>query len=112
MKERMAEADLVVCRAGAMTLTEIAAMKKAAILIPSPYVAYNHQYYNAKALSDVGAAVLVEEANLSSGLLTRTIEELAQNGHQREQMEAQIGAFAAKDANKEIWEQILEMIEK
>ena len=112
MPLQMAAADLIVCRAGAMTLTEIAAMKKAAILIPSPYVAYNHQYYNAKALSDVGAAVLVEEANLSSGLLTRTIEELAQNDHQREQMEAQIGAFAAKDANKEIWEQILEMIEK
>ncbi len=112
MPLQMTAADLIVCRAGAMTLTEIAAMKKTAILVPSPYVAYNHQYYNAKALSDAGAAVLVEEANLSSGLLTQTIEELASDDCRRAQMEAQIGGFAAKDANKEIWEQILEMIGK
>lgn len=112
MPLQMTAADLIVCRAGAMTLTEIAAMKKAAILVPSPYVAYNHQFYNAKALSDVGAAVLVEEADLSSGVLTRSIENLAQNAHQREKMEAEIGVFAAKDANREIWEQILEMIGK
>ncbi len=112
MPLQMTAADLIVCRAGAMTLTEIAAMKKAAILIPSPHVASNHQYYNAKALADAGAAVLIEEGNLATGALTRTIEELVCDAERRRAMESKINAFAAKDANREIWEQILEMIEK
>ena len=55
----MAAADLVICRAGAMTLTEIARMKKPAIVIPSPNVVENHQYKNAKVLADAGAAILL-----------------------------------------------------
>ena len=58
----MAAADLVICRAGAMTLTELASMGKAAILIPSPNVTDNHQYKNAKVLSDAGAAKLIQES--------------------------------------------------
>ena len=112
MPLQMTAADLIVCRAGAMTLTEIAAMKKAAILIPSPYVAYNHQYYNAKTLSDADGAMLVEEAELTSGALTTAIEDLAQDESKRKLMQEKIGAFAAKDANREIWEQILEMTKR
>ncbi len=112
MPLQMTAADLIVCRAGAMTLSEIASMKKAAILIPSPYVAANHQYFNAKALADAGAAILVEESLLPSGLLTSTIQELARDAKRTRSMEERIGAFSAEDANHEIWKQILEMIEK
>jgi len=112
MPLQMTAADLIVCRAGAMTLSEIALMKKAAILIPSPYVAANHQYYNAKALADAGAAILVEEASLPSEVLTQTVRELAEDSERIKAMEERIGAFSAEDANHVIWKQILEMVKQ
>ena len=60
MPKQMAAADLVISRAGAMTLSELAGMHKPCILVPSPYVTANHQYVNAKTLADAGAAVLVD----------------------------------------------------
>ena len=59
----LAAADLVICRAGAITLSELEATGKASILIPSPNVAENHQYHNAMVLQNHGAAVVVEEKN-------------------------------------------------
>jgi UDP-N-acetylglucosamine--N-acetylmuramyl-(pentapeptide) pyrophosphoryl-undecaprenol N-acetylglucosamine transferase len=72
----MKNADLLVCRAGATTLTEICAMGMPSILIPSPFVPNNHQYYNGKALTDRDAAIMIEEKDLSGELLSRTIKEL------------------------------------
>lgn len=57
----MAAADVVICRSGASSLSEVEAMGKASILIPSPNVAENHQYHNAMALVSKDAAVLIEE---------------------------------------------------
>ena len=54
-------ADAVICRAGAMTISEMALLGRACILIPSPNVVNNHQYENAKRLADAGAAILLEE---------------------------------------------------
>ena len=66
--ENMAEAyvwaDLVICRAGAMTISELIATKSIAILIPFPYAVDDHQTQNAKKLSDVGAGLLLDESNL------------------------------------------------
>ena len=62
----MSAADLIVSRAGAIALSEITASGKPSVLIPSPNVTNNHQYYNAKALADAGAAVLVEESSLEN----------------------------------------------
>ena len=61
MPEMLAAADLVISRAGALTLAEIAAVGRASVLIPSPNVAENHQYHNAMQLQKLGAAVVVEE---------------------------------------------------
>ncbi len=69
-------ADLVICRAGAMTLSELTAAGKASILIPSPYVAENHQYHNAKALADIGASILIEQKDLDGSILAREVEAL------------------------------------
>ncbi|MBR5641704.1 MAG: undecaprenyldiphospho-muramoylpentapeptide beta-N-acetylglucosaminyltransferase [Firmicutes bacterium] len=63
----MSAADLIVSRAGAIALSEITASGKPSILIPSPNVTNNHQYFNAKSLADAGAAVLIEETELQSG---------------------------------------------
>lgn len=111
MPELMAAADIVICRAGAMTLSEIALMRKAAIIIPSPNVTDNHQYKNAKVLSDAGAATLIEESELTEGRLAREIAYLAENVAQREKMEASIARFAEKNAGKLILREIQQLTE-
>jgi UDP-N-acetylglucosamine--N-acetylmuramyl-(pentapeptide) pyrophosphoryl-undecaprenol N-acetylglucosamine transferase len=64
MPQLMCASDLVISRSGAIAVSEIAACGRPSILIPSPNVTANHQYYNAKALADRGAAVLLEEKHL------------------------------------------------
>jgi len=71
----MKNSDLLVCRAGATTLSEICALGMPAILIPSPFVANNHQYYNAKALADKNAALMIEEKELAGRKLFEMINE-------------------------------------
>lgn len=81
--------DLIVCRAGATTLAEITALGVAAILIPSPYVAHNHQFYNASVLVEANAARMIEEKDLNADTLSRTIDRLLQNPIVLEEMKAQ-----------------------
>lgn len=61
MANTMAAADLVVCRAGAITISELTALGVPSILIPSPYVTANHQEHNARALEQQGASVVILE---------------------------------------------------
>lgn len=76
MPQLLAAADLVISRAGALTLAELCAAGRAAVLIPSPNVAENHQYYNALELQKVGAAVVIEEKDLTPELLIQTVDRL------------------------------------
>lgn len=76
MNEVMKAADLVVCRSGALTITEIGIVGVPSILIPFPYAAENHQYYNAKTLEDVGAGIIIEEKDLTKDLLEEKINEV------------------------------------
>ena len=71
MPNRMMASDLLICRSGAMTLSEIAAAEKASILIPSPNVTNDQQTKNAKVLSDKGAALLLCEKDLSATIRVR-----------------------------------------
>ena len=81
MPELLAAADLVISRAGALTLAELEAVGRAAVLIPSPNVAENHQYYNAMELQKAGAAVVIEEKDLTGEKLVQTVSGmLAQPG--------------------------------
>ena len=107
----MAAADLVICRAGAMTLTEIAMMKKAAILIPSPNVADNHQYKNAKVLADAGAAMLIEEKDLNSESITDAVRRIYENTEERARMQECIAEFGNPDAGKLIYEEICDLLD-
>lgn len=68
--------DGMICRAGATTLAELTALGIPAVIIPSPYVANNHQYYNAKMLTDKGAAYLIEEKDLNADTLSAAIKEV------------------------------------
>ena len=106
MAECLAAADLVICRAGAITLSELQAQGKGAILIPSPNVAENHQYHNAMALVKRGAAALIEEKDLNGEILCQKVDEIfAQLGGA-----AALGAHAAEmaitDANERIYQTI------
>ena len=76
MPQLLAAADLVIARSGALTLAELEAVGRASVLIPSPNVAENHQYYNALELQKAGAAVVIEEKNLTGEGLVKTVEEL------------------------------------
>ena len=76
MPELLAAADLVISRAGALTLAELEAVGRAAVLIPSPNVAENHQYFNAMELQKAGAAVVIEEKDLTGEKLVGTVADL------------------------------------
>ena len=82
----------------------------AAILIPSPNVADNHQYLNAKTLADAGAACLVEEKELEEGRLTQAVADLLADPQRVYGMEQAVGAFADPKANQHIWEEIQKTI--
>jgi UDP-N-acetylglucosamine--N-acetylmuramyl-(pentapeptide) pyrophosphoryl-undecaprenol N-acetylglucosamine transferase len=77
MPTRLARADLVVCRAGASTLSELGAAGRAAILIPYPFAADDHQRHNAETMSDAGAAVVMLDSDLDGPRLAARMLELA-----------------------------------
>ena len=112
MPLQMAAADLVIARAGAMTLSELALMKKACVLVPSPYVAENHQYKNAKALADANAATLVEEKDLGEGRLTAAVCALLGSDARLRQQQENIASFARGDAGQRIWQDIVKLTNK
>ena len=76
MSALMKDIDIIVTRAGASVISEIMALGKVSILIPSPYVANNHQYYNAKSLDDNKAAIMILEKDFSGELLKEKISTL------------------------------------
>lgn len=75
----MKTADLIISRAGASTISEILALNLPSILIPSPYVANNHQYYNAKDLSDKNLSIMLEQDNLNTDTLKEAINNCFKN---------------------------------
>ena len=76
MARRYAEADLVICRAGAVTIAELSAGGMASILVPFPHAVDDHQSANAKFLSDHGAAILIQQRDLSAEKLAQLIRSL------------------------------------
>jgi UDP-N-acetylglucosamine--N-acetylmuramyl-(pentapeptide) pyrophosphoryl-undecaprenol N-acetylglucosamine transferase len=106
----MAAADLVISRAGAITLAELAILKKPAILIPSPNVTNNHQYKNAKVVADAGGALLIEEKFLTPKLLCEKIEELIFDKDKLSEMSEKMGLLAIRDTDEKIYRVILEIV--
>jgi UDP-N-acetylglucosamine--N-acetylmuramyl-(pentapeptide) pyrophosphoryl-undecaprenol N-acetylglucosamine transferase len=104
-----AAADMVICRAGAMTISEMALGKKACVFIPSPYVAENHQYMNAKVLADADAAMLIEEKDLSPASLRACVEEIAGNSKKACALRENIEKFAFRGVAEAIYEDIKQM---
>lgn len=110
MPECLAAADLVIARAGAITLTEIQATGKCAVLIPSPNVAENHQFHNAMALVNRDAAVLIEEKDLTGEKLWQTVKEILSKPGRAEEIGKNAKAMAVLDANERIYKIICRIV--
>ncbi|MFA6048205.1 MAG: undecaprenyldiphospho-muramoylpentapeptide beta-N-acetylglucosaminyltransferase [Parcubacteria group bacterium] len=110
IKDILAVSDLVITRAGASNLSEIAAAKKPAIVIPLGTAANNHQRMNAYSLAKNGSCLVLEEENLGAHMLLEKIEELMNNEELRQKMASSIGAFYHPDAVDKIAEGVLGMI--
>ncbi|MEG0156089.1 MAG: undecaprenyldiphospho-muramoylpentapeptide beta-N-acetylglucosaminyltransferase [Anaerovoracaceae bacterium] len=107
MQEYLAASDLVVSRSGALSVSEIVLCEKPSILIPSPNVTGDHQTFNARAISDKGGAILLEEARLSGDVLYDEIERLKNNPGFMEGMAEQTARCAPVDAADIIYYSII-----
>ena len=105
----MAAADLVICRAGAITLSELCCCGKPSLLIPSPYVAENHQFHNAMTLKNAGAALVLEEKDLTGESLIEKISGIIENKTLLEKMSESASKHAIADANKRIYEVLMQL---
>ncbi len=103
MGEILASADLVVCRGGAITISELSALGVPSIIIPSPYVAENHQEHNARALEQKGAAVVILENQLNSEILYGQILKLISNKELRIKMASSAKKFGKRNAAADIY---------
>lgn len=106
----MSAADLVICRAGASTISELQVMGKASILIPYPYAAENHQYYNAKDLADNNAAILIEEKDLTGEKLTALVDLMLRNPDKIREFGENARKMAVTDASKRITDCLCELV--
>lgn len=98
MPRAMAAADLLICRAGAGAVSELAAAGRASILAPFPFAADDHQTSNAAAMQRAGAARMIRDAELNGERLFETVKELASDPSALEQMAQAARQFARPDA--------------
>ena len=109
MAGEMKSADVVVSRAGATTIAELAAVGRAAILVPLPTAADDHQKKNAEVLVRAGAAELIEQKDLTGALLADRLLALASNTRRRHEMSEAARRMARPDAAKRIVDRVLEL---
>lgn len=102
----LAAADIVISRSGASTLSELEAVGRASILIPYPTAAENHQYHNAMVLGKAGAAIVIEQKDLTPDLLKSHIEALYHDPEKRLAMNQRAGALFLTDTDARIWKVI------
>ncbi len=110
MHRCLAAADLVICRAGASSLSEIQALGKPSVLIPSPNVAENHQYHNAMALVNNNAAVIIEEKDLTPQRLISEFDELMKNPARLREIGENARKMAIYDASEKIFDVINSLV--
>ncbi len=106
MKEMFAAADLVVARAGAITVSELNALGKASVLVPSPYVAHNHQEFNARYLEKNGAAKVLLESELNGKTLKDAIQASVSDSAALEEMRRCSKKIGICDGGEAIYREI------
>ena len=106
MPLRIAAADLVICRSGAITCSELSRAARASILIPSPNVTDNQQVKNATVLADCGGALMIEESELDPGRISEAVETLITTPGMTAEMGRRVRSVSPADANTRIFEEI------
>ncbi len=109
MDEEMSAASVIVCRAGSTTLAEIAAVGRAAILVPLPTATDDHQRKNAEALSSQGAAEVLDQGELSGATLASRVLALLDDEPRRTQLATAVRRFARPDAARVIVDRVLDL---
>ena len=110
MPQLFQNVDLVVCRSGATTLTELTALGLASILIPSPYVTNNHQEANARSLVDQGAASMILEKELNAQTMLAEIDHILLDSHKKEAMATCAKKMGITDASSRLTSMIHKML--
>ena len=108
----MAAADLVISRCGANALTELEAMGRGSILVPSPIVAGNHQYHNGMVLQRAGAAIVIEQKDFTSERLINTVKELLGDRKRLAALSENAAKLFIADTNDRIWSAIEPLIKE
>ena len=106
----MKKTDVMVSRAGASTLSELIALEVPSILIPSPYVANNHQYLNALDLVNQNAALMVEEKDLEDGILFKKVDELINNEEEIKNIKSNLRKMQVKDSATVIYNNLKRIV--
>ncbi len=106
----MKKTDVMVSRAGASTLSELIALEVPSILIPSPYVANNHQYLNALDLVKQNAALMVEEKDLEDGVLFKKVDELINNEEEIKNIKSNLRKMQVKDSATVIYNNLKRIV--
>ena len=107
MYDFYSSSDLVISRAGALTLSELANFNVPSILIPFPYAANNHQFYNAKYFKANKSAEIVKQEDLIKGELEEKVEILFKDRHLLDMMRQEIKRIAKPDAASSIASEVL-----
>jgi len=102
-------ADLVICRAGALTVSELAAAGLPAVLVPYPYAVDDHQTANAHYLADAGAAIIIQDSDLTKEKLASVIEEWISSPELISDMSSKSREMAMTGATEEVGESIMEV---
>jgi UDP-N-acetylglucosamine--N-acetylmuramyl-(pentapeptide) pyrophosphoryl-undecaprenol N-acetylglucosamine transferase len=110
MEMALGAATVAISRAGASSLAELAAMRVPAILVPYPTATDNHQFYNARALVDVGAALLLEQAGATGPKLAAMLDRLLRDAHARQLMADELIRWHSPHAAESIADRILALV--
>lgn len=112
MPDCLAAADLVIARAGAITLAELTAVGRASVLIPSPNVAENHQYHNAMVLANHKAAVVIEEKDLTGEKLVSTVSDMLAQPGKLAEMGKNARSLSVDDSLDRIADALMKLVQK
>ena len=110
MNDCLAACDLVVSRAGAITLSEIQSKGRPAVLIPSPFVTENHQFHNAMSMANRRAALVIEQKDLTGEKLIETVDSILVDPAVLEEFRHNAQEMAITDANERIYQVIQDVL--
>lgn len=110
MEELINIADLVICRSGAMTITEIAICAKPAIFVPLPSISANRQEDNARVLEKLGAAKIIENHELSGKKMSEQINQIIKDKEKLEKMGKAANQIAPNNVEEKIYEELQNII--